>query len=267
MRLLLVTIFFITFNSAWASINPKTTIGDEYPSYARFYNNEQHSRIEAHCSEKRKTGKITCSFDQVIVNHVDTEQLKIAIFEAKKGNKDKEIQDEIKSSCKYLNNKEMNKKYSESNSYEFKKIILAIRELCTKPSKENYIAFLETQLQLREMTCGVFSKSYNTTFQYNSATKKWNYLEDPNASTLFNDCGFINFSSIEKDQNKGDLSWYYTSRDIMTNKTGKIGTSKCSELAKGKNSLEKEITYSTEYSNHADPYQLLNCKYIDYSEL
>lgn len=264
----------INSNFAFAH-NPKTSEGIEYPSFATFVNDKEHSRITADCKEvKEKNGKIICTFNQIMVRHVDTKSSTDGINKLK-NTSDKDIQNGFKEFCQSLDkdhglNKRIENQYKTAKSDEERKSILYFKNVCTNPSRINVTKWMEDTLQKEQSTCTIFDKTYEQSFQYNPTTKQWISNQGPASFNLTNDCGIINIAYLKKDSRKGwDFSWNYIARDVVTNKSGNvlgIGIASCSKLTEGEDSVEKESTFYGAYSNLVETTLLMNCKYINFAD-
>jgi hypothetical protein len=252
--------------------NSKTREGIEYPDFAVFVNENDHSRTVARCKEvKEKSGQIICTFNQIIVRHADTKS-SIAQLNKVKNISDKDIQNEYKKFCQYLDedhgrDKRIEDQYKSAKSDEERKSILYFKNICTNPSRINVEKWMKDALQKEQLTCTIFDKTYEQTFQYKPSAKQWFYQEGPDSFNLLNDCGIINIAYIKKDSRKGcDFSLNYISRKIVTNKSGSVLVTSCSKLTEGDDSIEKETTDYGAYSNLVETTQLMNCKYINFAE-
>lgn len=261
----------INTNLAFAH-NPKTSEGFEYPSFATFVNDEDHTRITARCNEvKENNGKIICTFNQILVRHVDIKSSTDGINKLK-NTSDKDIQNGFKKFCQSLDedhglNKRIEDQYKTAKSDEERKSILYFKNVCANPSRINVSKWMEDTLQKEQLTCTIFDKTYEQSFQYNPTTKQWISNQGPDLFNLTSDCGIINIEYLKKDSRKGrDYSWDYITRNVVTNKSGSILGTSCSKLTEGSDSIEKEMIDYGAYSNLVDTTLLMNCKYINFAD-
>jgi hypothetical protein len=63
-----------------------------------------------------------------------------------------------------------------------------------------------------------------------------------------------------------NFAWNYRTREIVTNKSGTGFGGKCSTLAEGEHNIENEIVSHGLGTLQYETNQLMNCKYIDFSE-
>ncbi len=249
--------------------NPKTRDGFEYPNVATVI--DDNSKIAITCKESKTNGGIiTCTFNQVVVRHADTKS-SVDSLNKLKNTSDREIQDGYKKFCQHLDedhglNNRLADQYKAAKSDEERKSSLYFKNVCANPSRITVTKWQEDELQKAQTTCTIFSNTYSQTFQYKVDSDQWISQEGPSPSELMNDCGMIIISYLKQDSRKGwGFSWNYITRKIVTNKTGHFFGSSCSELAKGKDSVEKEnISYGA-YSNLVENTPFMNCRYIDFA--
>lgn len=250
--------------------NPKTKNGFEYPSFVTVI--DDNGRIEIRCKESSKNGQIICTFNQIVVRHADAKSSEDDLRKLKKMN-DKDIRDESQKFCQSLNsdnglNKRLEKRYKDAKSNEERNSVLYFKSVCANPTRATATKWLEDELQKTQTTCTVFSKTYSQVFQYKIDSSQWVAQDEPYASDPMNDCGMITISYLKQDSRKGrSYSWNYITRKIVTNKNGHFFGSSCSELAKGKNSVEKENTAYGAYSNLIESTPFVNCRYIDFASV
>lgn len=273
MKKSLLALFFLCTNvisSNYAFAYNLKTSGDfkyEYPSFATFVNDKEHSRITAHCNDvKEKNGKIICTFNQVMVRHVDTKS-ETDDIDKLKSMSDKDIQNRFKKFCESLDedhgfNKKIEDLYKTAKLDEERKSILYFKNVCTNPSRINVTKWMEDTLQKKQSTCTIYDKTYEQSFQYSPTIKQWYSNQGPDLFNLTNDCGIIYIDSLKKDSREGrDYSWDYTTRKVITNKSGSVlGSAICSKLN------EEEMIYYGAYSNLVDTTLLMNCKYINFAD-
>lgn len=251
-RKILILSFCLIPLTAFA-INEKTSKGVEYPTSHTFLNYNEKDRLMMECEESgRKDGHIICKFTQTKINHKNTSSMDDYIAKAKDVN-DKMIQEEFDKTItlcqefkKGLNNShEDTKRFSEQYT-----------KFCRNPSRPNFINLLNDLRDEEKLTCTIFNSTYTQEFEFDYQTRKWVHKSGPTGP-----CGMINIATLEKDSRKGwsDWSWDYMTNQVMTNKSGTILLSKCSELQE-----EETINYSA-HSAKQPTVWLMDCKYIDLS--
>jgi hypothetical protein len=266
MKILMMILLALSFDVTWAS-SKKINKEISYPDYTKFVNDREHGKIEVRCEEiENELGNIICTFDQVVIQYQDIKPIEDSLNEVK-SKTDDEIKNEYSKSCKDFDKdrdieKIMADQLAKSTDERKKKFILNIKNICAYPSKDNVIRFIEDELSMARETCKIFNNNFTQKFRYNPSTRKWIHQEGPRSN-----CGIINIAYLERDRRKGysDWAWNYTTRNIITNKSGQFLLNKCSELANGKDSIENEKTYFSAFAGQVEPTQMMNCKYINFA--